>query len=112
MQISTYEKEDIFIIKIIGEVDLYNAPKIKETINSALNKSFTKFVINMGEVTYIDSTGIGSLIYARTSISNIRGALRLINIKDSVKKIFELTKLNNFFTIMATEDEAIENLKK
>ncbi|HBD94175.1 MAG: anti-anti-sigma factor [Spirochaetes bacterium GWF1_31_7] len=112
MQIATYEKEGTLIINIIGEVDLYNAPKIKEVINDTIKKNFTKFIINMNEVTYIDSTGIGSLIFARQTILAAKGSLRLINIKDSVKKIFELTKLNNFFTIYNSESEAIASFSK
>lgn len=112
MQIATYEKEGVLIVNIIGEVDLYNAPKIKEIINENIGKGFVKFIINMNEVTYIDSTGIGSLIFARQTIIGNKGALRLIHIKDSVKKIFELTKLNNFFTIYNSESEAINSFNK
>lgn len=109
MQLATYEKENVLIINIIGEVDLYNAPKIKEVVNDNIRKGFLKFIINMQEVTYIDSTGIGSLIFARQTILAAKGSLRLIHIKDSVKKIFELTRLNSFFTILDNENDAISS---
>lgn len=110
MQIATYNKNNIFIINLIGEVDLYNTSKIKETVNAAVSSGYKKIIVNMNEVTYIDSTGIGTLISIRQILADISGELRLINIKDSVKKIFELTKLDYLFKIMNSEEEAIKNL--
>jgi anti-sigma B factor antagonist len=109
MQITSYIKNDsIFIVKLSGEVDLYNANKIKDNIANHLKHSTARnIIINLDEVTYIDSTGIGTLISIRQMISGARGELRLIHVTNSVKKIFELTKLNMLFKILDDEESAI-----
>lgn len=109
MQITSYIKNDnIFIVKLSGEVDLYNANKIKDMIFTHLRNSIAKnIIINLDEVTYIDSTGIGTLISIKQMISGAKGELRLIHVTNSVKKIFELTKLNILFKIMDDEESAI-----
>jgi anti-sigma B factor antagonist len=53
----------------------------------------------MQEVTYIDSSGIGALISSLSGLKKYQGALKITNIHDSVKKVFELTKLTSFFEI-------------
>lgn len=109
MQITSYIKNDnIYIVKLSGEVDLYNANKIKDNISTHLKNSTARnIIINLDEVTYIDSTGIGTLISIRQIISGARGELRLIHVTNSVKKIFELTKLNMLFKILDDEEAAI-----
>ena len=71
------------------------------------NSTARNIIINLDEVTYIDSTGIGTLISIRQIISGARGELRLIHVTNSVKKIFELTKLNMLFKILDDEEAAI-----
>ena len=109
MQITSYIKNDnIFIVKLSGEVDLYNANKLKDNIFTHLrNSTARKVIINLDEVTYIDSTGIGTLISVKQMISGVNGELRLIHVTNSVKKIFELTKLNMLFKILDDEEAAI-----
>ena len=109
MQITSYIKNDnIFIVKLSGEVDLYNANKLKDNIFTHLrNSTARKVIINLDEVTYIDSTGIGTLISVKQMISGANGELRLIHVTNSVKKIFELTKLNMLFKILDDEEAAI-----
>ena len=109
MQITSYIKNDnIFIVKLSGEVDLYNANKIKDMIFTHLKNSAAKnIIINLDEVTYIDSTGIGTLNSIRQMVSGAKGELRLIHVTNSVKKIFELTKLNMLFNIADNEESAI-----
>ena len=104
MQITSYIKNDnIFIVKLSGEVDLYNANKLKDNISTHLRHSTArKVIINLDEV-----TGIGTLISVKQMISGANGELRLIHVTNSVKKIFELTKLNMLFKILDDEEAAI-----
>lgn len=111
MQVNTRVINDVVIIDILGEIDLYNSPKIKEALTEKMSSGFKNVIINLGDVTYIDSSGIGTLIFCRTSLNQNNGALRVIRIKDSVKRIFELTKLNSFFTIFDNESDAISSFK-
>lgn len=109
MQVNTRVLNNVAIIDIMGEIDLYNSPKIKDALLEKVKDGYKNFIINLGDVTYIDSSGIGTLIFCRTSLNQNSGALRIIKIKDSVKRIFELTKLNSFFTILEDEEEAVKS---
>lgn len=109
MQMTSHiTNNNIFIVKLSGEVDLYNASKIKDMIATHIKNSTAKnIIIDLNEVTYIDSTGIGTLISIKQMIQGANGELRLIHVTNSIKKIFELTKLNMLFKILDDEESAI-----
>ncbi|MFC1504162.1 STAS domain-containing protein [Spirochaetota bacterium] len=107
MEIITRDREGIIIFDIKGEIDLYNAPEIKESIKQQIDQGHKKVIINLENVSYIDSSGIGALISSLSNLKKIGGGLKIINVYDSVRKVFELTKLTSFFQIFNSEDEAI-----
>jgi len=107
MEINLREKENILLMDVNGEVDLYNAPEIKEVIKEQIDNNKRQIIINLDEVSYIDSSGIGALISSLSNLKKIGGGLKIINVHDSVKKVFELTKLTSFFEIYDNEDEAV-----
>ncbi|MGA2141047.1 MAG: STAS domain-containing protein [Brevinematales bacterium] len=111
MEINRREVGDIVIFDINGEIDLYNAPEIKEKIKDELNKNKVNVVINLDRVSYIDSSGIGVLISSLSNLKKIGGALKLINVYASVRKVFELTKLTSFFDIYDNESDALSAFK-
>ena len=111
MEINRRESGDIVVFDITGEIDLYNAPEIKEKIKEEMNKSKVNIIINLDKVTYIDSSGIGVLISSLSNLKKVGGALKLINVYASVRKVFELTKLTSFFDIYDSEADAIASFK-
>jgi len=111
MEINRRESGDIVIFDINGEIDLYNAPEIKEKIKEEMNKGKVNIIINLDKVSYIDSSGIGVLISSLSNLKKVGGALKLINVYASVRKVFELTKLTSFFDIYDSESDAIAAFK-
>ena len=111
MEISQREKESIIILDIQGEIDLYNAPEIKDTIQKLIEGQKYNIIINLEKVSYIDSSGIGALISSLSNLKKYQGSLKIINVYASVKKVFELTKLTSFFEIYDSEDEALSKFK-
>lgn len=109
MDISSRARGEIVILDISGEIDLYNAPEIKDIINKLIEQKKYNVIINLKEVTYIDSSGIGALISSLSNLKKYQGALKIINVFASVKKVFELTKLTSFFEIYDSEDEALNS---
>lgn len=111
MQVKTKEIDDkTVVISLIGEIDLFRSQMIKDLINKNIADGVANFIIDLGDVRYIDSTGIGSLIYCRSTIKQKAGKLILLNIKDSVERVFKLTKLDSLFTILDDEAEALKLL--
>lgn len=108
MDISSRVKGEVVILDISGEIDLYNAPEIKEIINKMIEQKKYNVVINLKNVTYIDSSGIGALISSLSNLKKYQGGLKIINVFASVRKVFELTKLTSFFDIFDNEEDAIK----
>ena len=107
MEINKREKNAVIILDINGEIDLYNAPDIKDTIKQLIDEGKRQIIINLEKVSYLDSSGIGVLISSLSNLKKVGGALKIINVYASVKKVFELTKLTSFFDIFDGEDEAL-----
>jgi len=112
MEISRRDSGDIVILDVNGEIDLYNAPEIKDTINKLIEEKKYNVVINLDKVSYIDSSGIGALISSLSNLKKYQGRLKICNVSGSVRKVFELTKLTSFFEIYDSEQEAISAFKK
>lgn len=108
MDISSRVKGEVVILDISGEIDLYNAPEIKDIINKMIEQKKYNVIINLKSVTYIDSSGIGALISSLSNLKKYQGGLKIINVFASVRKVFELTKLTSFFDIFENEDEAVK----
>lgn len=106
MEISKRESGSVIILDVNGEIDLYNAPEIKETINNLIEEKKFNVIINLAKVSYIDSSGIGALISSLSNLKKFQGGLKIVNVSGSVRKVFELTKLTNFFEIYDSENEA------
>ncbi len=107
MDITKRSNDDVVILDIAGEIDLYNAPEIKDIINGLIEEQKFNVIINLEKVTYIDSSGIGALISSLSNLKKYQGGLKIINVYASVRKVFELTKLTSFFDIYNSEEEAL-----
>ncbi|MCL1927863.1 MAG: STAS domain-containing protein [Treponema sp.] len=112
MELKIRKNEEIYIIDVLGEMDLYNSYKLKELLLKMIEKKIEKFIINMEEVEYIDSSGIGALIYITSTIKKMNLNLSITNVHGSVKKVIELTKLSNFFPIFPSMEEAVKSMDK
>ena len=112
MELKIRKNEDIYIIDVLGEMDLYNSYKLKELLMKMIEKKIENFIINMNEVEYIDSSGIGALIYITSTIKKMNLHLSITNVHGSVKKVIELTKLSSFFPIISSLEEAIKTMGK
>jgi len=111
MEINQREKDNVVVLDIQGEIDLYNAPEIKDIIQKMIEAQKYNVIINLEKVSYIDSSGIGALISSLSNLKKYQGGLKIINVYASVKKVFELTKLTSFFEIYDSEPEALSKFK-
>ncbi len=109
MEIKKREENDVVILEIEGEIDLYNAPTLKDVIKDYIGQQKYNIVINLAKVSYIDSSGIGALISSLSNLKKYQGGLKITNVTGSVRKVFELTKLTNFFEIYDDENSAIQS---
>ncbi|MFT6868747.1 MAG: anti-sigma B factor antagonist [Cyclobacteriaceae bacterium] len=99
----------VFTGDLIGE---NNGPDLVELVNDALNKGVKFCLIDISDVRYINSSGIGVLITILTKFRNKSGELFLINPSEHVKKLLIITKLQAIFNIVNSEEEALIKISK
>ncbi|MEO9804118.1 MAG: STAS domain-containing protein [Reichenbachiella sp.] len=107
-----HEGEIVFINfhgDLIGEE---NGPEIIESVNDTLSNNIIKCVVDISDVRYINSSGIGVLITILTKFRNKGGEVIIVNPSEHVKKLLVITKLNAIFSIVDTIAEAKEELNK
>lgn len=110
MQIEKRQSDNIHIIDIIGSLDLYHASELKDAIHEMLASNIAGLILNFAQVEYIDSTGIGVLVYSNSFLKSNNTPLRLVQIHGSVRRVIELTKLIGYLPIADTEDAAIQQI--
>ena len=110
MEISVKELDNnTVILKLDGDIDVYTSSDLKDTIFLQIDIGAKNIIIDMENVYYIDSSGIGIFISALKYIKKEEGKICIIKITEPVKKVFELTKITNFFPIYLSETEALNS---
>jgi anti-sigma B factor antagonist len=110
IKVETKQIKNSHIISVQGEIDVYTSPRVKETINELIEKENYNLIINLEEVRYIDSTGLGVLIGALKKVREHNGSINLICTNPQIKKIFNITGLVKIFGIFKNEEEATDNI--
>lgn len=98
------------IIAVAGEIDLFTAPELKAALSEALDAGRSRIVVDLTDTTFLDSTALGVLIGAVKRLRSRDGAMTIVNSDANIAKTFEITGLDQIFTIRASRDEAIEAL--
>ena len=96
------------IVAVTGEADLYTAPELKERLIETIEAGTVKLVVDFSETTFIDSTALGVLIGAMKRLAPKEGQVSLVITDRSVRKVFEITKLDTLFPIYTTRSDALE----
>lgn len=111
MQVEHRElQEQIELLRPTGEMDLYSSARLKEKVQELWEAGSRRFIIDCGELTYLDSSGVGVLLYAYTGTQKRNGAVWFCGITGPVAKVIELTKLNGFLPIADSVESAVEEL--
>ena len=98
------------VVAVRGEIDLFTAPELKSALSEAIESGHTRIVVDLTDTTFLDSTALGVLIGAVKRLRSRDGRLTIVNVDDNIAKTFEITGLDQIFTITATRDEAIAAL--
>lgn len=99
--------ENHIIVRLNGEIDLHRSPELHQTLVDLCNEKPSRLIVHMSKVQYIDSSGIGSLVDVFRRLKRGGGTLYLVAPSERVKSVLEITRLNEFFTIVADEQQAL-----
>lgn len=112
MKASTRQVGGITIVDMSGRITLGEGSVIlRDAIKDLLAKGQKKILLNLGDVSYIDSSGIGELVSAFTSVRNQGGELKLLNLTKKVHDLLQITKLYTVFDIKDEEASAVQSFK-
>ena len=97
------------VVHVTGEIDVYTAPILREELATLIDAHHTDLVVDLSDVSFMDSTGLGVLVGALKKIKTVGGDLRLVIDQEKVLKVFRITALTQVFPIYATVDEALKD---
>ncbi len=112
MKASTRQVDGVTIVDLSGRITLGEGSVVlRDTIRDVVGQGHKKILLNLGDVTYIDSSGIGELVSAFTTVRNQGGELKLLNLTKKVHDLLQITKLYTVFDIKDDEATAIKSYK-
>lgn len=110
MKIAMRHREGVTIIEPKGKITIGAGDiALRDTVQEALEAGADKILINMAETTTIDSSGIGELVAAYTTVTNRGGGLKLLHLPPKVHDILQITQLVQVFDVYEDEEEAVES---
>jgi anti-sigma B factor antagonist len=112
MKASSRQVNGVTVVDMSGRITLGEGSVVlRDTVRDLVSKGEKKILLNLGNVTYIDSSGIGELVSAFTSVRNQGGELKLLNLTKKVHDLLQITKLYTVFDIKDDETAAIGAFK-
>ncbi len=109
MKVTIHRAGNGVAIRAAGDVDLYSSPKLREAIIESVVDKLSPIVVTLADVTYIDSSGIATLVEGFQLSKEYDGKFRLAGISERVAEVFQLARLDRVFDIHETEAAALES---
>jgi anti-sigma B factor antagonist len=110
MKVTQRQRDGVTILDLKGKITIGSGDlALRNAVQEALNGGATKILVNLAEVSTIDSSGIGELVSAFTTVTNRGGKLKLENLPSKVNDVLQITQLITVFDVYDNEDEAVKS---
>ena len=110
VKLSTRQVGDVTVIDAAGRITLGEGASVfRDTVRDLAAKGDKKILLNLSDVTYIDSSGIGELVSGFTTVTNHGGVLKLLGLSKRVKDLLQITKLYTVFEVFDDEATAVRS---
>ena len=107
LSLSTRAEGEHTVVVVGGEIDVYTAPKLREQLIDLVSAGSYHIIVDMENVEFLDSTGLGVLVGGLKRVRAHDGSLRLVCTQERILKIFRITGLTKVFPIHVSVDEAV-----
>jgi len=112
MVLNARRLDDVVILDLSGRITMGEGTLVlRERIQKLLQAGDLKFLLNLSDVDYIDSSGLGELVSSFTAVRNSGGLLKLLNLTKRVQDLLQITKLLTVFEVFNSEAEALKTMK-
>lgn len=98
------------VLAVRGEIDVISAPELRRLLTASIEAGRCRIIVDLNQTTYLDSAALGVLIGTVKRLRACRGALAIVNVDEGIATTFEITGLDQIFTIVPTRDAALEAL--
>jgi len=110
MQIEERAVGDVVVLDLKGKITLGEGDELlKDKVNSLVNQGHKKIILNLADVPYIDSAGLGEVVRTYTTVSRQGGSLKLLNLTKRITDLMSITKLLTVFETFDSENEAVRS---
>jgi anti-sigma B factor antagonist len=110
VKLNSRQVGDVSVLDVAGRITLgEGSSALRDTLREMVGKGQKKVLLNLGEVSYIDSSGIGELVSGFTTVTNSGGQLKLLNLNKRVKDLLQITKLYTVFDVHDDEAAAVRS---
>ena len=99
LQIEVQAQDEYALLNIEGDVDLYSSPDVRAAILKLTKEKIPTILVNLANVAYMDSSGVATLIEGLQQCNKYKGRFALLSLRDNVREVFELTRLDKIFEI-------------
>ena len=110
VKLTTRQVGDVTVVDAVGRITLgEGASTFRDTVRDLASNGHKKLLLNLGEVSYIDSSGIGEMVSGFTTVTNQGGQVKLLNLTKRVKDLLQITKLYTVFEVFDDEAAAVRS---
>jgi anti-sigma B factor antagonist len=111
MDISDRKNGDVVIVEVSGKITLGEGgdAALKEKMRSLVQQGHKKLLLNLGQVSYVDSAGLGEIVQAYATVNKNGGTLKLLNVTKRIRDLLAITKLLTVFDTFDNEAEAVRS---
>jgi len=106
----TEDENTVIILTPSGRLDITTAWQFRLKLQECISKLSPYVVVNLGQVNFIDSSGLTSLVAGMRDADKVKGIFRICNVHQEAKLVFEVTMMDSVFEIFETEEEALEGV--
>ena len=110
LEINVKQEKNYAIVSILGDVDLYSSPKVREKIIKLTNQKKTIIIMNLSGVSYMDSSGVATMVEGLQLTEKYNGKFFLCGLNNMVREVFELSRLDTVFSIYENLDTVQKEL--
>lgn len=102
------DRGDVAVVQMSGELDVYTAPALRETLTEQISGSANRVVVDLTGLSFMDSTGLGVLLGTRKAAVAVSKSLAVVSVEGPVMRLISITGLEHVLQVFATVDEAVK----
>ncbi|MGQ9697489.1 MAG: STAS domain-containing protein [Armatimonadota bacterium] len=110
LEVIPKDNQGVPVIRFSGEIDVYTVPMFKKAIYEAIDSGKKHIVVDLSDVSYMDSSGFGTLLGATKRLRPVGGSLSLVGCNEVITRMLKITRLDTIFRMHPSEAEAVNTI--